>query len=172
MKSSTKNGFTLIELLVVISIIAVLASIVLTSLTIARQKGVDANIKATLSNARAQGQVFYEANNGTYFTDAVTNVCTDPSGVYPMLSETASLVAGAIVINGTQDVDNAHCNAYTDGWMIAVPMKQQDQIGSGSGVDYFCVDSTGASRVQEFPADTFVEDTSTDPATATGITCS
>lgn len=167
-----KAGFTLIELLVVISIIAILASIVLTSLTTARQKGVDANIKASLANARTQGQLYYEANNATFYTDVVTNVCTDLSGVYPMLSGTAALVTGAIVINGSQDIDNVHCNVYSDGWMVAVPLKQQNQISDTSGIDYYCVDSAGASRVQEFPADTFVEDTSVDPPTATGLTCS
>jgi prepilin-type N-terminal cleavage/methylation domain-containing protein len=172
MRPIHNKGFTLIELLVVVAIIAILASIVLTSLSTAREKGVDANIKGSLANARAQGQLYFEAHEGTFYTDPVTNVCTDPTGVYPMLSSTAALTAGAIVINGSQDVENAHCNVYTDGWMIVVPLKQQNQISDTSGVDYYCVDSAGVSRVQEFPADTFVEDTSVDPPTVTGITCS
>lgn len=172
MKSPHNKGFTLIELLVVIAIIAILASIVLTSLTTARQRGVDAKIKSTLTNARTQAQLYFEANDGTYFTDVMTNVCTDPAGVYPMLASVVELGAGALVINGSQDTDNVHCNVYTDGWMIAVPLKQPQQLSDSSGTDYFCVDSTGASKIQEYSADTFVEDTSVDPPTVTGLMCS
>jgi prepilin-type N-terminal cleavage/methylation domain-containing protein len=171
MKKNIQAGFTLIELLVVIAIIGILASIVISSLTTARQKGADANIKSNLSNARAQGQVYYEENNSAYYIDAINNVCTSDTGVYKMFAGAATTASAEPIINGTQDVDTAHCNAYTDGWMIQVPLKQQNQVSATSGVDYYCVDSTGASKIQEQPATTFVEDTDVDPPTATPIAC-
>ena len=60
-----KSGFTLIELLVVVAIIGVLASIVLASLNSARAKGIDAAIKGTLANSRAQAALFYDNNSNS-----------------------------------------------------------------------------------------------------------
>ena len=58
-----QRGFTLIELLVVIAIIGILSSIVLASLSSARSKGSDAAITSTLSNMRAQAELYYSNNN-------------------------------------------------------------------------------------------------------------
>jgi prepilin-type N-terminal cleavage/methylation domain-containing protein len=69
MKMNLKKGFTLIELLVVVAIIGILASVVLASLNTARTKGSDAAIKAAMSNARAQAELFYDSG-ATYL-----NVC-------------------------------------------------------------------------------------------------
>ena len=171
MKKNPQNGFTLIELLVVVAIIGILASIVLSSLSTARLKGADAKIKAELANARAQGQVYYEANNSTYYTDATENFCTSQEGAFNILSSLSTLTTGAIVVNGSQDETNVHCNVYNDGWMIQVPLKQPDQVASGSGVDYWCVDSGGASKPEEQPAVGWVEDTDVDPPTGTPISC-
>lgn len=167
---NNNRGFTLIELLVVIAIIGILASVVLASLNTARQKGTDAKIKAELSNARAQGQLYFD-DHTSFYTDGVTNVCTDTTGVYNMLSSVATVAGGAVVINGSQDTSNAHCNTYTDGWMIQAPLKVLNQASSTSDIDYYCVDSTGASKIEDLPVDTFVEDTGVDPATGTPIAC-
>jgi prepilin-type N-terminal cleavage/methylation domain-containing protein len=164
MKKHTQAGFTLIELLVVIAIIGILASIVISSLSTAKQKGIDANIKSTLANSRAQAQVYYE-NASTYYVDGVTNVCTDTQGVYKLLAGAATAAGAAVIINGTQAVDNANCNAYYDGWMIQVPLKQLNQISSSSDVDYYCVDSTGTSKIEDQPLHMYVVDPDTDEAT-------
>ncbi|MCA9366320.1 prepilin-type N-terminal cleavage/methylation domain-containing protein, partial [Candidatus Kaiserbacteria bacterium] len=59
------NGFTLIELLVVIAIIGVLASVVLVSLSSAREKSRDAARKAALQEV-AKALELYHLDNGTY----------------------------------------------------------------------------------------------------------
>src|ERR1035437_5643861 len=57
------KGFTLIELLVVVAIIGILASVVLASLSTARNKGNDAKVKGQLSSIRAAAEIHYSTSN-------------------------------------------------------------------------------------------------------------
>ena len=76
------KGFTLIELLVVIAIIGILSSVVLASLNTARNKGADAAIKSNLANARAQAELFYDANGSSYKVSAgALDVCDSSATV-------------------------------------------------------------------------------------------
>ncbi|MES2216621.1 MAG: type II secretion system protein [Patescibacteria group bacterium] len=59
------HGFTLIELLVVISIIGLLSSIVISSLTVARQKGKDGAVKQQVNQLRNLIELNY-SEYGTY----------------------------------------------------------------------------------------------------------
>ena len=67
---SQKKGFTLIELLVVIAIIGILASIVLVSLSGARNRAKDTRIAVDMGQMRTVADVFRD-NFGSY-----TGVCT------------------------------------------------------------------------------------------------
>src|SRR5437868_11975300 len=87
------TGFTLIELLVVIAIIGILSSVVLASLNSARNKGTDSAIKASLANARAQAELYYDAA-GNY-----AGVCTGANGIQNMVLSAAQKLGG-----GTQAV--------------------------------------------------------------------
>ncbi len=72
--NNKNKGFTLIELLVVIAIIGLLAGIVLASLGSARDKARDANLKATMSQFRAQAELKTDSETGYYRFD----ICLRP----------------------------------------------------------------------------------------------
>lgn len=60
---SGSKGFTLIELLVVVAIIGLLASIVLSSLNVARQKGRDARRISDLKEIQTALELYYSNHN-------------------------------------------------------------------------------------------------------------
>lgn len=134
-----QRGFTLIELLVVIAIIGILSSIVLASLSSARSKGTDAAIQTTLSNMRAQAELFY-SNNGNYGPAFAAATCPTASGVsmfattttgglWSLVNDLNSKAGGA---SNTQCSDSAGT-----AWAVAAVLK------SGGAA---CADSTGASK--------------------------
>jgi prepilin-type N-terminal cleavage/methylation domain-containing protein len=68
-----KQGFTLIELLVVISIIALLSSVVLSSLAAAKQKAQDAKVVADLRQLKNAMELRYSTNGQYYGQDYFAN---------------------------------------------------------------------------------------------------
>jgi prepilin-type N-terminal cleavage/methylation domain-containing protein len=134
-----KKGFTLIELLVVVAIIGILASVVLASLNSARAKGADAAIKANLANIRAQAELVYDNTtpNG-YGTAANASSCSAPTAA-SLFADTTVLAAmtSATTTAGAAGV----CSSSTTSWAAIVPLKATDAT-------FWCVDSTGASKLE------------------------
>jgi prepilin-type N-terminal cleavage/methylation domain-containing protein len=163
MKMNLKKGFTLIELLVVVVIIGILASVVLALLNTARAKGADAAIKANLSNAVKQAEVFYNVNS--VVTNTYTNVCTNAGaigGALPVGPQLDAAAKAAGLSGYVQDAigtaTTATCNDATGaGWAAEVPLKTTIPAAN----QMWCVDSTGKSA----------QKTGTSLASTTDITC-
>ena len=141
-----KKGFTLIELLVVVAIIGILASVVLASLNSARTKGSDAAIKADLSNARAQAELFYDSGQ------SYAGVCTSTgsNSIKPMIDNAAAKLKSGLTAAGDSVAflykadgsvaGSAVCHDSALAWAAIVSLKNTT---NSSG---WCVDSTGTAK--------------------------
>lgn len=147
MKNTFQRGFTLIELLVVIAIIGILAAVVIGSLNDARSGGQDASVQQSVANIRSQAELIYNGDNYTY-----TNVCADPA-VVNLLSAATSVVNGTVYAPATHGVSTyAPANSLTGDATTRTAACHDDNTTYvavaplASVAEFWCVDSTGASR--------------------------
>jgi len=147
-----QDGFTLIELLVVIAIIGILSSVVLASLSSARNKGKDAAVKSQLASMRAQAEIYYST------ADTYVNICTaDVATIQGAFGGTGGLIAAVISSEGVTTTPNTAldvagsavapflltCHSIADAWAVDAPLV------SGPATDLmYCVDSVGTSKAK------------------------
>jgi prepilin-type N-terminal cleavage/methylation domain-containing protein len=145
------KGFTLIELLVVIAIIGILSSVVLASLSSAREKGKDAAVKSQLASAKAQAELWLSAHEDIGYA----GVCTDPDvGINKLLvaahsssgSATTGPTINALATTAQTAVQTA-CNDSADAWAVSVPLSSS----STSLASFYCSDNSGLSKETSAP---------------------
>lgn len=136
MKKFSNRGFTLIELLVVIAIIGILSSVVLASLSTARNKGNDAKVKGQLSQVRAGAELYANTNNGSYSASVMAAAalpCTGAmfidatSGMLALTGTSANWPTGTLL----------SCQATASAYAVS------SNLPAGG---FWCVDSSGASK--------------------------
>lgn len=128
------KGFTLIELLVVIAIIGILSSIVMVSLSKARERAADAKVKAQMAGINDAAEIYYDD-----FDDygPATDDCAE---VGSMFEDSGYDVSKLVDINIYLGSASVTCRA-TEG-----PDAYAVSIALPSGSGFWCVDSEGSAQ--------------------------
>jgi prepilin-type N-terminal cleavage/methylation domain-containing protein len=135
------KGFTLIELLVVIAIIGILSSVVLASLSTARNKGADAAIKSGLNNMRAQAELYYDNNSSSYAPAALSSTtdsgCTGAAATSVVGDPTIKSAITSVALQAGSA--NVACGAGAQYYTIAARLKSDTTKG-------YCISSSGVAK--------------------------
>ena len=148
------KGFTLIELLVVIAIIGILASVVLASLSSARNKGKDAAVRSQLANMRAQAEIYYSKDE-SYVDICTSDIATIPGsfgGITGLLNAIVNSEGVSTTVNGVNGTGGSAvspylvtCHSVVDAWAAEAPLVSVAAVAPAT-VKMYCVDSTGTSK--------------------------
>lgn len=124
-----KKGFTLIELLVVIAIIGLLSSIVLASLSTARNKGATAAVQATMKQFADQAAIYRSSNPS--FGSSISTCSLGVFGDPVILSQETEILANSVT--------GATMSCYTDSAGNTYAMSVSPLQTGGS----WCIDNSG-----------------------------
>ena len=134
-----KKGFTLIELLVVIAIIAILASIVMVTMSGAKDKARDARIQGDLSQVRTLAELINDDEGSYALTCTSTSLGTNTGTNY---SNQLGIIQADIVAQGGE----VACYADDDSYCISTEL-----LTPGITNGYYCIDSYGIASATLTP---------------------
>ncbi len=158
MSLNMKKGFTILELLVVIAIISIISAVILVAVNQSRTKGLDASIKAQLTEARKEAQLYYENRDGKYCVEEGPG---DPDCYYGELNGSTSYCTQNFSVFDTDhdptpySIGNFIIAAQAYAPQGSQPLCFMDQIGSRWSVavrlnsvadGWWCVDSEGDAK--------------------------
>ncbi len=127
-----------LEVLGILFLLVLCASLFLSSLNTARNKGPNAEVKSQLSILRAQAEVYYDSNSSSY-----EGVCTSSPEIVRML-DVVKIGKPKPGLLCSESINDTLC--ISDGQSYAVSTK----LPQKEFEEYFCVDSTGfAGQVSE-----------------------
>lgn len=134
---NSKKGFTLIELLVVIAIIGILSSVVLASLSTARQKSRDAKRISDIGQVQLALELFFDANQ-SYATTGLGIAGLTAARFLPQTPTPPAGSAAAYVYYGTDGVSPTAGNCTTGpcvGYAIGIDLERTDNTALTSDAD-------------------------------------
>ena len=127
-----QKGFTLIELLVVIAIIGLLATVVIGSVSSARTKAFDVQVKAFAHSYQIEAALYLDTKS-VYATSDVEGDC-------PTMENSTSFVGSkaSVAITNTLFQSQLYpaCGIYRNVWLIRIPLKTNPN-------NVWCIDSLG-----------------------------
>ena len=146
---SLPNGFTLMELLLSVAIISLLASVVLASISGARESAREASILSSLDNANTQATLYYN-QNGDY-----AGLCNN-SGIEDIVSNLESTADGVACFTpegGEQFISSSQAkNLLPRDYGIGVKLGDTYYAGSPAGSGTFFADDAPGGEMNWYPA--------------------
>jgi len=140
----SKKGFTLIELLVVIAIIGILASIVLVSLSGARNRARDARITSAMAQIRTKAELINSAEGDYTPLDSANDPCAYDTEMTALCNDIS-----ANTVESGETFGSANFHATATEYCVWAHLNTD----RGGNETYYCIDSTGKAG-----------DTTTDPS--------
>lgn len=137
-----ESGFTLIELLVVIAVIAILASVVISSATASRYRGMNSAIIANMRTISQQVELQYlNVYQGSYGTVAHARGSCSTNTAGDIFSDATiqKVVVELQKLSGTVPT----CASTLRQWAVSVPLKTP-QNGRG----YWCIETEGKAKAE------------------------
>jgi len=137
-KLSSQKGFTLIELLVVIAIIGILSAIVLTSLSSARDKGVDNKKLQMVKQWQNALELYYNDNDSYPTANGLSNNVTRFACLGAGYNDSECVLNGDEISTAVSGSINANLENYYNG--LPIPEDSIDYSGYNiAGIGYRCL---------------------------------